>query len=152
MFDFDTPVNRDGTASLKWDRYKGRDIIPLWVADMDFRSPPAVIEALKERAEHGVFGYTTPSDELIETIIEKLLQEYSWSVEPEWLVWLPGLVTGLNVMCRSIGGDADEVLSVVPVYPPFLSAPELAQKRLITTPLVEEGGSRWNVCCRYHHH
>ena len=133
-------MNRDGTASLKWDRYKGRDIIPLWVADMDFRSPPAVIEALKARAEHGVFGYTTPSDELIETIIEKLLQEYSWSVEPEWLVWLPGLVTGLNVMCRSIGGDAAEVLSAVPVYPPFLSAPELARKRLITTPLVEEGG------------
>ena len=140
MFDFDTPVNRDGTGSLKWDRYKGRDIIPLWVADMDFRSPPAVVEALKARADHGVFGYTTPPDELIETIIEMLLREYSWSVEPSWLVWLPGLVTGLNVMCRSMGKDTDEVISAVPVYPPFLSAPELGQKRLITTPLVQEGG------------
>ncbi len=140
MFDFDTPVNRDGTGSLKWDRYKGRDIIPLWVADMDFRSPPAVVEALKARADHGVFGYTTPPEELIETIIEMLLREYSWSVEPSWLVWLPGLVTGLNVMCRSMGKDTDEVISAVPVYPPFLSAPELGQKRLITTPLVQEGG------------
>lgn len=133
-------MNRDGTASLKWDKYKGRDIIPLWVADMDFRSPPAVIEALKARADHGVFGYTTPPYELIETIIEMLLREYSWSVDPQWLVWLPGLVTGLNVMCRSIGGKSDEVLSAVPVYPPFLSAPALAQKRLTTIPLVEEGG------------
>jgi len=140
LFDFDTPVNRDGTGSLKWDRYKGRDIIPLWVADMDFRSPPAVVEALKARADHGVFGYTTPPEELIETIIEMLLREYSWSVEPSWLVWLPGLVTGLNVMCRSMGKDTDEVISAVPVYPPFLSAPELGQKRLITTPLVQEGG------------
>ena len=133
-------MNRDGTASLKWDRYKGRDIIPLWVADMDFRSPPAVIEALKARADHGVFGYTTPPDELVETIIEMLARDYSWSVEPEWLVWLPGLVTGLNVMCRSLEGDAQEVLSAVPVYPPFLSAPGLARKKLTTTPLVEQDG------------
>ncbi len=133
-------MNRDGTGSLKWDRYKGRDIIPLWVADMDFMSPPAVIEALKARADHGVFGYTTPPHELVETIIEMLVRDYSWSVEPEWLVWLPGLVTGLNVMCRSLEGDAQEVLSAVPVYPPFLSAPGLARKKLTTTPLVEQDG------------
>lgn len=133
-------MSREGTSSLKWDKYKGRDIIPLWVADMDFRSPPAVVEALKARIDHGVFGYTIPPEELTFTIIEMLAREYAWSVEPEWLVWLPGLVTGLNVMCRSIGGDADEVITAVPVYPPFLSAPELSHRRLVTTPLVEKAG------------
>ncbi|HQO81087.1 MAG TPA: hypothetical protein PKW48_08530, partial [Deltaproteobacteria bacterium] len=64
-FDFDAPVERRGTGSLKWDRYKGRDVIPLWVADMDFKAPPAVIEALKERVDHGVFGYTLPPGELV---------------------------------------------------------------------------------------
>jgi len=69
-FDFDTPVERRCTGSLKWDRYKGRDVAPLWVADMDFKAPPAVIAALKDRVEHGVFGYTRPPDELPALIVD----------------------------------------------------------------------------------
>ncbi len=139
-FDFDTPVSRVGTASLKWDKYKGSDVIPLWVADMDFVSPPAILEALKKRVDHGVFGYTVTPEELSETIIAMLWQEYAWSVEPDWIVWLPGLVTGLNVMCRSVGRGGDEVMTAVPVYPPFLSAPEFSRRGCVTTPLVEEDG------------
>ena len=139
-FDFDTPVNRRGTASLKWDKYQDRDVIPLWVADMDFHSPPAVIEALKTRADHGVFGYSIPPSGLVDTIINMLMQKYGWSVEPKWIVWLPGLVTGLNVMCRLGGCDGDEVITSTPIYPPFLSAPVLSHKNLIRTPLVENDG------------
>src|SRR6185369_7908898 len=96
-FDFDTPIDRRGTASEKWERYAGRDILPLWVADMDFRSPPAVIDALHGRVDHGVFGYTAPPADLVETVLAMLQREYGWPVSEEWLVWLPGLVCGLNV-------------------------------------------------------
>jgi cystathionine beta-lyase len=137
---FDKPVGRLGTASLKWDKYKRKDIIPLWVADMDFRSPPAVIQALKSRVDHGVFGYTIVPDELVETVVSMLAKEYMWLVEPEWIVWLPGLVTGLNITCRCVGEKSDDVLLSVPIYPPFLTAPQLSGKNLVTTALIEEGG------------
>ena len=114
-FNFDSPANRKGTASLKWDKYKGRDIIPLWVADMDFASPPAVVEALHERVSHGVFGYTVPPDALGETVQTMLSREYGWEIEPEWLTWLPGLVCGLNVACRAVGKAGDGVFTFTPI-------------------------------------
>lgn len=141
-FDFDTVIDRRNTASEKWDKYRGRDIIPLWVADMDFRSPPAVIQALHERVEHGVFGYTHPSTELVEAVRAHLLADYGWAVEEEWIVWLPGLVCGLNVLCRAVGGAGDEVVTFTPIYPPFMSAPGLSDRGLIKIPLQLREG-RW---------
>ncbi|MEJ2219767.1 MAG: PatB family C-S lyase [Desulfobacterales bacterium] len=136
--DFGLPVERRNTTSMKWDKYKGRDIIPLWVADMDFCSPPAVIDALQQRIAHGVFGYTVPPESL-NTIVVKMLQaDYGWEIEPQWLVWLPGLVTGLNVACRAVGKDDDDVMTAVPVYPPFLSAPENSRRHLVKVPLQEK--------------
>ncbi len=139
-FDFDTPVDRRGTASVKWDRYGDRDVIPLWVADMDFRSPPEVIDALAARAAHGVFGYTHAPDELVEAVIARLCADHDWRIEPEWIVWLPGLVTGLNVSCRATGSPGDDVVTTVPAYPPFLSAPAHSGRRLVTVPLLERHG------------
>jgi cystathionine beta-lyase len=139
-FDFDTPVDRRASASVKWDRYKGRDVIPLWVADMDFRSPPAVIAALHERIDHGVFGYTRPPSELSDTVIATLRADYNWEVLPEWVVWLPGLVVGLNVSCRATGSPGDQVVTTVPVYPPFLSAPAHGDRTLVTIPLFPQRG------------
>ncbi len=144
MFDFDTPIDRRGSASVKWDKYRGRDVIPLWVADMDFRSPPVVLEALRRRVEHGVFGYTHAPEELTPAILARLQADYRWQVEPEWLVWLPGLVTGLNVACRAVGEDGDQVLTPVPVYPPFLSAPRHSRRDLLTVPLGRRDG-RWEL-------
>lgn len=140
--DFDQIIERRGTSSEKWDRYHGRDILPLWVADMDFRSPQPIIDALHQRIEHGVFGYTRPLEGLSETVIAHLRDEYDWNIEEDWIVWLPGLVTGLNLACRAVGEDGDEVLSAVPVYPPFLSAPRNSLRNLVTTHLVEDG-DRW---------
>jgi len=134
-FDFDHPPDRRGTDSVKWARYAGRDVLPLWVADMDFASPPEVIEALRRRVEHGIFGYAAPWPSLAEAVVEHLAREHGWSVDPGWLVWLPGLVTGLNVACRAVGGAA---FTAVPVYPPFLTAPA----RLVTAPL-RRGPLRW---------
>jgi len=143
-FDFDVPVERRHTASLKWEFYGGKDIIPLWVADMDFMSPPAVIRALSSRTEHGVFGYGAAPRALTGVICEMLARKYSWQVEPEHLVWLPGLVCGLNVACRSIGAEHDDVITLVPIYPPFLTAPKNSGRRLVTVPLVTES-NRWII-------
>src|SRR5210317_2569495 len=143
-FDFDTGIDRLHTASLKWDRYDDRDIIPLWVADMDFRSPPAVIRALSRRVEHGVFGYGAAPKAVTELVCEMLVRRYSWQVEPEHLVWLPGLVCGLNIACRAVGVKGDEVMTLVPIYPPFLTAPKNSGRRLVTVPLQTES-NRWVI-------
>ena len=142
LFDFDTEVERRGTASLKWEKYKGQDIIPLWVADMDFRSPPAVIRALQQRVAYGIFGYPVAPDELNEVVVAKLGSRYDWKVKPEWLIWLPGLVTGINVACRAVGDDGDDVMTAVPVYPPFLTAPTHFRRNLIKVALKEKN-NRW---------
>ena len=143
-FDFDRSIERRNTASLKWDKYKGKDIIPLWVADMDFCSPPAVIDALQKRISHGVFGYTDPPLELNKIVVAMLEAEYGWSVKPQWLVWLPGLVTGFNVACRAVGEDNDAVMTATPAYPHFLSAPGNFRRKLVKVPLREEQ-NRWGL-------
>ena len=143
-FDFDTPVERHNSASLKWERYGAKDIIPLWVADMDFKSPPAVIQALTRRVEHGIFGYGAAPKTLTARICEMLAQKYSWQIEPEHIVWVPGLVCGLNVACRSIGAQHDDVLTMVPIYPPFLTAPRNSGRGLVTVSLVADG-NRWII-------
>jgi len=134
-FDFDHPPERRGTDSVKWSRYAGRDVLPLWVADMDFAVAPAIVEALQRRVAHGVFGYAEPWPSLVEATLDHLDAEYAWTVDPAWLTWLPGLVTGLNVACRAAGGGA---FTATPIYPPFLTAPE----RLSTAPL-RRGAARW---------
>ena len=141
VFDFDTVVDRRCTGSEKWDRY-GVDVIPLWVADMDFRSPPAVIAALQQRIEHGVFGYTHPTPGVTAAVLEHLERDFGWEVPAEWLVWLPGLVCGLNVLSRSVGAPGDEVITFTPIYPPFMSAPLLSQRSLVKVPLRLSNG-RW---------
>ena len=84
-FDFNQPVDRQGS-----EKYRDRDILPMWVADTDFRSPPAVVEALHERAAHGVFGYGETPPGLVETVLATLAREFSWAVDPAWLVWFRG--------------------------------------------------------------
>jgi cystathionine beta-lyase len=109
---------------------------------MDFRSPPAVIKALQQRVAYGVFGYTIAPPGLNEVVVVMLKNLYGWEIEAEWLVWLPGLVTGLNVVCRAVGEEGDDVMTAVPVYPPFLTAPEHFRRNLVKVPL-EEKNNRW---------
>ena len=133
-------IDRRGTGSDKWDKYKGTDIIPMWVADMDFACADEIKHALNEHVAHGVFGYTVATDELTEVVKGWLKKRYGWAIESEWLVWTPGLVPALNVMCRCVGDVGDEVITFVPVYPPFLSAPGNAQKKLVTSRLKLDNG------------
>lgn len=143
-FDFETVVDRRSSSSLKWDHYAQQDILPLWVADMDFPSPPAVLEALRERVDHGIFGYTLAPDSLVEAVQNHVQRQYGWQIEAEWLVWLPGLVSGLNAVCRAVGEAGDAVLTCTPIYPPFLSAAELMGRQTLAVQLVQEG-SRWRM-------
>jgi cystathionine beta-lyase len=141
--DFDRPIDRTGTASFKWDKY-AEGVLPLWVADMDFVSPPAVVAALRERAAHGVFGYALVPDSLIDAVSAHLLARYGWRIEPEWLVWLPSVVPGLNLACRAFAGPGEAVMTVTPVYPPFLEAPPDQGRRLVTV-AADFNGGRWQL-------
>ena len=135
-YDFDTVIDRRGTDSQKWQKYAGRDILPLWVADMDFRAPPEVIAALHARVEHGVFGYARPTASTIEAVVATMQARFRWTIEPSWLVWLPGLVVGLNVTARAFARPGEAVLCNTPVYPPFMSAPTQQDRAVITVPLA----------------
>ena len=103
-FDFSRIIDRRGGDSLKWNKYAGRDVLPFWVADMDFAAPPAVLAAIEARVAQGCFGYAVPWPSLVEAVLEHLQREYAWRVDSDWLVWLPGLVTGINLACRSVDG------------------------------------------------
>lgn len=138
-FDFERVVDRRGGDSIKWNRYAGRDVLPMWVADMDFAAPPAIIAALQRRVAHGVFGYADVWPALTDSVLGHLQTAYGWRIEADWLIWLPGLVTGLNVACHAVDGD---VLTATPVYPPFMSAPRLSGRGLGTFPLVQQS-DRW---------
>ena len=141
-FDFDEVIDRRAVPGDKWGRYAGRDVVPMWVADMDFAAPPAIIEALHARLDHRVFGYTDAWPSLIEAVIDGIARDHDWRIEADWLVWLPGVVTGFNVACRMAGEPGDAVLTATPVYPPFLRAPANNQRRLQTVDLVCDG-ARW---------
>lgn len=141
-FDFDTPVDRAGTWSARWDRYTGRDVIPLWVADTDFRAPPAVLEAMRERLEHGVMGYTAPPDELRAAIVARMQRLHGWRIEPGWIVFLPGVVPGLHLAARHLMTAGDHALLPTPLYHHFKRALELAQRAHTEVPLVLQQG-RW---------
>ncbi len=141
-FDFDTPIVRAGTDSQKWQKYAGRDVLPLWVADMDFKSSPAILEALHQRVEHGIFGYARPVKSTVDAVVEAMVQRYGWTIDPSWLVWLPGLVVGLNVTAQAFAQSGEEVLTVDPVYPPFKTAPKNSARVSTAVPWVIQSG-RW---------
>jgi putative C-S lyase len=141
-FDFDSPVDRTGTWSTRWERYAGRDVIPLWVADSDFRAPPAVLEALSRRVEHGVLGYTAPPEALRETIVARLERLYRWRVDPSWIVFIPGVVPGLHLAARALVPADGHVLVPRPVYQHLKRACEVARRAFTEVPLVLERG-RW---------
>ena len=130
-YDFDTPIERHGTGSLKWQKYADADVLPFWVADMDFASAPEIVEALKNRVEHQVFGYTVPYEEVTNEVVAYLDRAHDYQIEADWLVWLPGLVQGLNLICRAVGKSGDAVMTATPIYPPFRSSPVFSDRKRI---------------------
>ena len=111
-------------------------MLPLWVADMDFKSSPAIIAALQERVAHGVFGYARPVKSTTDAVIVAFAARYGWKIDPAWLVWLPGLVVGLNVTAQAFAAPGDEVLTLTPVYPPFMTAPKNSGRVSVQVPFT----------------
>jgi len=140
-YDFDEIIERRGSWSTRWERYPG-DVIPLWVADTDFRAPPAVLEAIARRAAHGVFGYSAPPAELRDAVVERMQRLYGWRVEPEWVVFVPGVVPGLHLAARHLMRPDQHALVPVPVYHHLKRAPEVARRAFSEVPLVLAKG-RW---------
>lgn len=143
-FDFDQIIDRSGTQSIKWDRFP-KDVLPLWVADMDFLSPPEMIQALVKRVEHGVFGYTTAGDDLNELICVRMKERYGWEIKPEALVFMPGVVSGLNLFCYTFSSYSQRVVVQTPVYPPILRAPDICHLNRVEVPLVRLEDGRYEI-------
>ncbi len=137
QYNFDQPVVRRGTDSGKWGYYPP-DVLPMWVADMDFRSADPVIRALHERVDQGVFGYGWDPKQLKEVLVARMARLYNWQITPEDIVFLPGLVSGLNVVSRAIGERGDGVLVNTPVYPPFHSGPVNQERELHVAELATQ--------------
>ena len=140
MSEFDRFVDRRNSSSTKWEKYKDRDVIPMWIADMDFKAPQPVIAQLEQRCRLGVYGYTKLPEELVEVLLAYLQSSYSWTVTEQDLVFIPGVVPGINIACRSLVSDGEAILTATPTYPPLLSAPGDAGRDLIRVPVEEQDG------------
>lgn len=121
-YDFDTVVPRRGTNSYKWDSMPRADILPMWVADMDFRTAPAVTEAIRKRAEHGIFGYTRVPDSYYEAVTNWFERRHGWKISPEWIIYTTGVVPALSAIIRALTAPGDKVLVQTPVYNCFFSS------------------------------
>lgn len=141
---FEQIIDRQPTYAFKWEKYKEQDILPMWVADMEFKCAQPILDALHRRLDHGVLGYTlpahyTPANEAVRLWLE---QQYQWQIEPEWIVWTPGVVPAFNVACQAYCQPGDKVIVQTPNYPPLLAAPGINQMQKVEIPTIEVN-QRW---------
>ncbi|MGB4369860.1 MAG: MalY/PatB family protein [Caldicoprobacterales bacterium] len=144
VFDFDKPIERSNTHSVKWDNldttFGAADVLPMWVADMDFACPKPILDSIEERNRHGIFGYTTHPDSLYESVIGWMKKRHGWNVAKEWILYSPGVVTSLNLAIMSFTQPGDSVIIQSPVYPPFFSVVKNNDRTLVVNPLIEKSG------------
>lgn len=143
-YDFDQPIERRHSGCVKYDTlpatYGRDDLLPMWVADMDFRSPDFVIEAIRKRCDHEVLGYCTPSESYWQSVIRWLEQRYGIHTGKESLHFIPGIVSGISFALLSLTQPGDSILVTTPVYPPFINVPQKSGRTLVCSPLrIEEG-------------
>ncbi len=143
-FNFDEEIDRTQTTSSKWQKYADRDILPFWVADMEFATPDFVLDAIRARIDRRIIGYTRTPPETVAAFQNWLARHYGWTVPEEWLVWLPGVVPGVNMTARAVAESDGGVLIPTPVYYPFLSVPDNAGQTGIQVPLARDG-DRWEM-------
>lgn len=116
-YSFDTITDRRNTSSTKWDKYGDAPVLPMWVADTDFQAPDFILEAIRARLDHHILGYTQTPSSMIEAFCDYAVERFSWTIDPEWLVWLPGVVPGLNLAARAL---QRHLIVPTPIYYPFL--------------------------------
>lgn len=143
-YDFNTVIERRGTCSLKWDvaetMFGSRDIIPMWVADMDFRTSEPVIQALRKVADHGIYGYATRLPSYYESFIGWMKRRHNWDIKREWIEFTPGVVPSLNLAVRALTAPGDEVIVQTPVYYPFFKAINYNGRTMLDSPLRLDSG------------
>ncbi len=143
-YNFDQVIDRSNSNSIKFDAveevFGSKDIIPLWIADMDFLSPPEVTQALRERVEHGIFGYVQPSEQYYSSIINWLKNRHTWLVDKETISFVPGVVKGFAFAIDVFTDCNDKIIIQPPVYPPFKGTTEDLEREIITNPLILENG------------
>ncbi|MBI2853436.1 MAG: pyridoxal phosphate-dependent aminotransferase [Chloroflexi bacterium] len=139
QYDFDSVIDRRGTNSVKWDcveeRFGLKGLLPMWIADMDFRSPIPVIDALKRVSEQGLFGYAAVTPQFHQAVIDWMRRRHDWDVKREWIVFSPGVVPAINIMVKAFTEPGDEVVVQPPVYHPFFYAIERNDRRVLRNPL-----------------
>lgn len=149
MYNFDKVIERRGTASVKWDQvetmFGQADILPMWVADMDFEAPPAAIEAMKERAAHGIFGYTYRSPSYLEAVASWQERRHQWSFDQSWIVGCPGVVTALSILVELMTEPGDNVMIQVPVYHPFYRIISSHGRNIVANQLVLTESGRYEL-------
>lgn len=140
-YNFDELIDRTGTESVKYDLrekiFGKADVIPMWVADMDFRTPDFIREAVIERAKYDVYGYTFREDAYFEAIANWIRRRHQWDVKKEWMTYTPGVVAAFNMAVLGLTGEGDEVIIQPPVYPPFFHAVESHNRKLVLNPLID---------------
>ncbi len=140
-YSFDKIVDRRGSGDLKHgvlqERYGRSDLLPLWVADMDFETPPFITEALRQRLDHSLFGYTVVPEELWDVIIQWTLEHHGWQVQHEWLTYIPGIVKGIGMAINVFSEEGDKVIIQPPVYHPFRLTPQGNGRKVVYNPLRE---------------
>lgn len=140
MQSFDKVHDRKGTKSFKWDAldtvFKSNDVLPMWVADMDFKAPQAVNEAIKERAEHGIYGYTLMDEEIKQSIVDWVKKRHGWSIDLDWLSFSPGVITSLHTVIQAFTQPHDKILLQTPVYTPFFQIVKGSKRQVIQNPLI----------------
>jgi cysteine-S-conjugate beta-lyase len=141
---FDRIIDRRLTESAKWNWY-GEDVLPMWVADMDFRSPEPVIKALQKRVEHGVFGYGCPPDGLDSAIVDHLADLHGWQVDKQNISLVSGVVKGFTHAIYSLTDPGDGILIQTPVYPPILKAPAATGRRCVMSELIRQQDGRYEI-------
>lgn len=144
MFDFDKIIERRHTDCIKYDgvyeEFGCKDVLPMWVADMDFQVPPAVVDAVVACGEHGIYGYTFRSDEGKDAFRDWVARRHGWQVQPEWVSSSPGVVTALALAVRAFTFPRSKVMIMTPVYPPFFSVVRESGRELVCSPLRREYG------------
>ncbi|MDN3649203.1 PatB family C-S lyase [Reinekea marina] len=128
-------VNRENTHAIKWEKYKHQSLFPMWVADMDLASPEPIQNALVERMNHPVYGYAHPWASLNESVVNWCAKQYNWSIDPEWIVWMPGVVPSFNLACE-VYGKKGRVIVQTPNYPPMLQAAKLQGCESVELPVT----------------
>ncbi len=139
--DFDQEINRRGTSSLKWDHCPDPDVLPLWVADMDFRTAPCVIEALHRRVEHGVFGYVDVPQSYYDAVISWFSRRHGWLMRREWILYTTGVVPAISAVVQAVTRPGDKVLVQTPVYNCFFSSIRNNQCLVVENRLLRDGDS-----------